>query len=284
MAPSVSLLPVSADDGGRVGDFLHTHLNPRVAPTAWAALVTPPWATGDEPDRGFQLVDERGRIVGTYLRVHSARDGGALPVCNLAAFCVLPEHRSHALRLVRAVLTPRDRLFTDLSPSGTVPALNERLGFAHLDTATRLAANLGAPVRGVALDDRPEVLEAHLPDADRAIFEDHRAAPAARHLLVRAGSGHAYLVYRRDRRKRLGLFASPLHVGGSVQVLRAAWPAVALHLLRHGLPVTLAERRVLGFTPPGPGRELARPRPKMFRGGPAERVDYLYSEMTLLEW
>lgn len=284
MPAPVTLLPVSVDDAERVGDFLHAHLNPRVAPGQWGALVTPPWATGSEPDRGFQLVDDRRRVVGTYLRVHSTRGAGAVRVCNLAAFCVLPEQRQHALRLVRAVLAPRDQLYTDLSPSGTVPALNERLGFAHLDTTTRLVPNLGAPVRGVALDDAPRALETYLTGEDRVIFEAHRGAAAARHLLVRAGSGYAYLVYRRDRRKQLGLFASPLHVGGSPEVLRAAWSAVALHLLRRGFPMTLAERRVLGFVPPGPGRRLARPRPKMFRGGAAADVDYLYSEMTLLEW
>ena len=55
--------------------------------------------------------------------------------------------------------------------------------------------------------------------------------------------------------------------------------------LGRGLAVTLAERRVLGFSPGGPGRELARPRVKMYRGGVgAEDVDYLYSELTLLQW
>jgi hypothetical protein len=82
------------------------------------------------------------------------------------------------------------------------------------------------------------------------------------------------------------LFASPLHVGGDPLVLEHAWPVVSAHLLRERLPVTLAERRVLGFTPPGPGRELSAPRVKMYKGTlpPGREVDYLYSEMTLLRW
>src|SRR5690606_13213552 len=88
-------------------------------------------------------------------------------------------------------------------------------------------------------------------------------------LLVSSGGGYAYLVYRRDRRKRLPLFATPLYVGGDTEILRHAWPVVAAHLLRRGLAFTLAEPRVLGFTPHGPGRQIARPRPRMHRGGPA---------------
>jgi hypothetical protein len=92
-------------------------------------------------------------------------------------------------------------------------------------------------------------------------------------------------MYRCDRRKRLPVVASPLYVGGDAAVLEAAWPIVASHLLGRGLVATLAERRVLGFVPAGPGRELAMPRTKMYRGAVgAEAVDYLYSELTLLQW
>jgi hypothetical protein len=61
---------------------------------------------------------------------------------------------------------------------------------------------------------------------------------------------------------------------------------VGAYLLRRGLAATLAERRVLGFAPAGPGHELARPRPKMFRDdlGTNHAIDYLYSELTLLPW
>ncbi len=68
---------------------------------------------------------------------------------------------------------------------------------------------------------------------------------------MHAADGYAYLMYRRVRRKRLGLFAAPIFVGGDPALLRDAWPQVAARLLRHGLVVTLAERRVLGFTPTG---------------------------------
>jgi hypothetical protein len=77
-----------------------------------------------------------------------------------------------------------------------------------------------------------------------------------------------------------------LYAGGSTDLLESAWPQVASHLLlRHGALATLAERRILGFVPNG-GVVLRSPRAKMFRSGnvSADAIDYLYSELTLLEW
>lgn len=275
---------IQDDDVERVAAFLHAHLNRRVPPRAWTVLLRPPWAHRG-PNRGFQLLagDE---VVGVYAAVYSvSRTGRA--VCNLAAFCVLDEHRGHSLQLLRALIGQQGFVFTDLSPSGSVPALNARLGFEHLDTATRLAINVPLPARRTSrLSDRPEDIRALLHADDAQVYEDHRRAPAARHLVVRSGEGYAYLMYRRVRRKRLGIFAAPIFVGGDPTLLREAWPQVAARLVRHGMPATLAEERVLGFMPPGPGRQLRAPRPRMFRGHGVEAsdIDYLYSELPLLDW
>ncbi|GAA1978808.1 hypothetical protein [Microbacterium pumilum] len=288
IAPKVSVSEIILEDSAQVSAFLHENLNRRVPAARWAELISPPWGS-DRPNHGFQLRTAEGELVGVYVAVYSRRfrDGAEREVCNLAAFCVLEEHRVHSLRLVRAILAQKHLLFTDLSPSGNVPAMNKRLGFTELDTATRLSLNVSRPfarTRGVT--DDPRTLEQTLTGHDAVVFEDHRAARAARHLLILDDSRYAYLIYRRDRRKRLGVFASPLYVGGDPAVLQAKWPDVAAHLRRRGYLATLAERRILGFTPRGPGRDLAHPRPKMYRGElPAgETVDYLYSELTLLGW
>ncbi|WP_153503467.1 hypothetical protein [Cumulibacter manganitolerans] len=288
MATSIaaSVRPITAADTQRVAEFLHRHLNPGVSPARWRAVMTPPWPMSG-PNRGQMLVTDAGQIVGAYLAVYSTRPEPERTVCNLAAFCVLEPYRPLALRLIRANLRARGTVFTDLSPSGTVPAMNERLGFAHLDVATRLVVNAPRPAAGYRVVSLPAEIEPVLSPVDAGLYRDHRDAAAARHLVVIApAGGHGYLMYRRDRRKRLALFASPLYVGGDPEVLRAGWGAVAAHLLRRGLPMTLAERRVLGFTPPGPGRALAAPRPKMYRPAAADPngIDYLYSELALLEW
>lgn len=280
---SVKVRGIEHADVADVAAFLHRNLNARVAESSWASLMTPPWTT-QATNRGFLMMSD-GEIVGAYVAVHADREveGTTVSVCNLAAFCVLPEFRTHSLRLMRAMLAQKGVVFTDLSPSGAVPAMNERLGFRYLDRATRLVLNVPGSGGSVSVTDAPDELERTLVGADLTLYRDHREASAARHLLVRAAGGYAYLAYRRDRRKRLPLFMTPLYAGGDREILQRSWPAVATHLLARGMPFTLAESHILGFVPGGIGRDLKNPRPRMFKGDPAPS-DYLYSELALLSW
>jgi hypothetical protein len=283
----VEVRPIMSEDVDAVSRFLRAHLNPRVSLGAWRAILAPPWEV-EAPNHGFQLL-AGSMIVGAYVAVYSEReiDGVQRRFCNLAAFCVRDDHRSHSFRLLRAILAQREFEFTDFSPSGNVVALNQRLGFAVLDAATRVSANLPwMPRRGLAVTDDAAIIEATLQGRDARLYRDHRDAPAARHIVAVAAGEYGYLVIRKDRRKGLPLFASVLYVGGSAELLRAAWPRIASHLLvRHGALATLAERRVLGFLPTL-GYTLRTPRPKMLRSRnvSAADVDYLYSELVLLEW
>jgi len=284
---AVAVRPILTADVAAASRFLHEHLDSKVPVTAWSALLTPPWPD-TAPNHGFQLLSGED-VVGVYAAVYSERAirGERVSICNLAAFCVLEGYRSHGLRLVRALLSQKEYEFTDLSPSGNVVALNERFGFRRLDTATKLVANLPRfPRRGTRVTNDPAALERALRGLDAAIYRDHREASATQHLLVEHAGGHGYLVFRKDRRKGIAAFASPLHAGGDPGCLEQAWPSVGSHLLlHHGLAATLAERRVLGFAP-GPGFDLAEPRAKMYRGDrlDADTVDYLYSELTLVRW
>lgn len=274
------------EDHMAVAEFLHTHLNRRVPVDAWLGLLNPTWdGIGDS---GCVLrVD--GEVVGAYVVVNSRRrlgDGPPRDVCNLAAFCVREDHRAHSLRLVRHALARKDIVYTDLSPSGNVPSMNERLGFHYLDTRTRLVLNTPMGARGVRVTDDPATIASLLSGHDAQVYTDHRGAPAARHLVAVRDGRHAYLLYRRDTRKRLRVFASPLYVGGDPGMIAEVWPAIGAHLLRQGLVGTLAEYRVLGFAPTGVGIDLPSTRRKMYRAVNVEAhdIDYLYSELVLLEW
>lgn len=283
----VSVLPIQAEHVPHVAQFLHTHLNQRPGLAAWSRLLQPPWSS-DAPNHGFQLVSESVGIVGVYVAVYSERSigGTVMQLCNLGAFCVLPDFRTHSFRLVRALLSQRGFEFTDLSPSGNVVALNERLGFSRLDVTTKLTPNFPhLPIRSIHISEDHNVIQQRLDDDDLQIFRDHESAPAARHIVAYSRDSYVYLVYRRDRRKRLPVFASPLYVGGNRDLLRTAWGPLASRLLRYGLLATLAESRVLGFSPAS-GWTLKSPRPKMIRSKVLtnQDVDYLYSELTLLEW
>jgi hypothetical protein len=283
----VSTQPITSDDAFSVSEFLHENLNSQVSAAEWKQLILPPW-THVGPNHGFQLVTDEGAVVGVYAAIYSQRDvdGITIDVCNLAAFCVLEAFRVHSLKLIRALLKQPGFVFTDLSPSGNVVAMNERLGFHCLDTATRLVVNLPyIHRRGLRLTSDPVILDRVLVGHDAVVYRDHRNARAAEHLLVEREGKYGYLMFRRDRRKGLQLFSTPLYLGGSSAVIESSWKAIRSYLLSRGLMFTLAEHRVLGFTR-GLGATLANPRSKMFRGSGihADQVDYLYSELTLVEW
>lgn len=283
---AITVRPIRPEDADAVARFLHENLNRAVPASAWKKVILPPWS-GAEPNHGFQLL-HGADVVGAYVAVYKEREGpaGPVPVCNLAAFCVMENYRMHGLRLVRALLAQKDYDFIDLSPSGNVIGLNERLGFQRLDTSTRLVLNLPRlGRRGTHVTGNPAALEATLLGRDSDLYQDHRDT-ASRHVLVQQTGRYAYLVFRRDRRKGMPLFASPIFVGGDLDLLEDSWPWVASYLLRrHHLPATLAERRILGFTR-GIGVELSDPRPKMIRGSrrTPSAIDYLYSELALVEW
>jgi hypothetical protein len=285
---AIRVSPITGSDVRAVAEFLHTHLNSRVATDAWARSMTVPW-TADAPNHGFMLVDDEHRVVGAYLAFYSERRiaGRRERFCNLGAWCVLPEHRFHSLRLLKALLAQEGYHFTDLSPSGNVVPVNSRFKFQSLDTATALMPNLPWPSRPgrqrVSTD--PAVIESTLSGPDLEIYRDHAGAGAARHVVLRHGDEWCYVIFRRDRRKGLPLFASILHVSNPELFRRMVRPFARHLLLRHGIPASLVELRVAVHRP-WPAVMLRAPRRKMFRSptlGP-DQIDYLYSELVCVAW
>lgn len=285
--PAVVLEPITASLVEEVGAFLHAELNPRVSPADWAKAINPPWTIA-QPNHGFML-RTGSQIVGTYIAFYSERvySGQHVMICNLAAWCVLEDYRSHGLRLLRALLAQDGYHFTDLSPSGNVIPLNARLKFATLDTTTALVPNLPWPImpKEFRLLTDPSTIESHLTDNDRRIYRDHAHARAAHHVVILRKEEVCYVIFRRDRRKNLRLFASILYVSNPA-LFSSAGPVFFRHLLlRHGIPVTLAELRIVRQRPLR-SRILKRSRPKMLRSPylQPDQIDYLYSELTCVPW
>lgn len=282
----VDLRPIDADDIEPVADFLTASLNSRVPADAWSNAMRLRWV--DAPNHGFML-QAGDDVVGAYLAFYSEREiaGRTELFCNLGAWCVLDEYRSHGLRLVRAMLAQPGYTFTDLSPSGNVVPLNKRLRFTSLDTSATAMLNLPWPVksRGMTITSNVAVIGRALTGHELQLFRDHAHAAAAQHVLVTDGNRACYVILRRDRRKRLPIFGSILYVGDADLFHRATY-LFSRHLLVHQrVLVTLAEQRVVG-------RRLAvsvtvpKPRPKMFKSATVscEQVDYLYSELTSVAW
>jgi hypothetical protein len=282
---AVTVRPIAQADVPAVAAFLHEHLNDRVPVEDWARAVAVPWKV-DAPNAGYMLLDGDG-VVGAHLAYYSERtiDGRPERFCNLGAWCVLPEHRFHGLRLLKALLAQDGYHFTDLSPSGNVVGLNTRLGFAFLDTTTTIVPNVPWPTfRGRIVADRASI-ERALTGRESEIYRDHATTAAARHLLLERGDEHCHVVFRKDRRKGIPLFASILYVSNP-DLFRAMSGRVCRHLLvRHGAVAMLIERAVVEHHP-RLSRTVESPRRKMFRSpslAPAQ-IDYLYSELVCLSW
>lgn len=283
---AVRVAPITGADVNAVAEFLHSELNQRVPAGAWARALNIPW-NADPPNHGFMLRTDDGEVVGAYLAFYSDRtiDGRVERFCNLGAWCVREEHRFHSLRLLKALLAQDGYHFTDLSPSGNVVPINSRLKFEFLDTTTALVPNLPWPGVPFRVTSSSSVIERTLRGRHREIYDDHRNTAAAKHVLLRADGRYCYVVFRKDRRKGLPLFASVLYVSDPA-VFRKAARAFTRHLLvRHGIPATLMELRVTGHRP-WPARLLKSPRRKMFRSDKLahDQIDYLYSELVSVAW
>ncbi|WP_430787802.1 hypothetical protein [Actinoplanes sp. G11-F43] len=281
---NVQVLPITSADVSRVAHFLHAHLNTRLSVDMWARALTPPWKAA-APNHGFMLI-AAGLVVGVYLAFYADRTiGGARHrFCNLAGWCVLPEYRLLSIRLLRALLKQPGYHFTDLSPSGTVIPMNERLGFRHLDSTLVAVPNLPWPARPrgdrtVTAD--PRRIEDLLSGDDLERYRDHRDALAARHVVLADRGGVCWAVFRHDRPKNLPFFASLVHVSDQAVFRRMFRPFTRHLLLRHGVPATLLEPRVAGFRPPG-AITVPTERRRMYRSDTLDpdRIDLLYSELV----
>jgi hypothetical protein len=284
---AISVRPIAPDDVLAVAEFLHANLNERVTAGSWARALDVPW-DAEQPNAGFMLLEGED-VVGAHVAFYSERtiEGRSERFCNLGAWCVLPEHRFHALRLLKALLAQDGYHFTDLSPSGSVVGLNTRLGFSFLDTTTTVVPNLPwltRPGRDT-ISSNPELLEGTLTGEELQLWRDHAGCDAARHLLLMRGDRWCYVLFRKDRRKGLPLFASILHISDAELFRAMSFPLSRYLLFHHGAAATLVERAVADHRP-RLSLTVDSPRRKMFRSPSLEpaRIDYLYSELVCLSW
>ena len=116
-------------------------------------------------------------------------------------------------------------------------------------------------------------------------YRDHAETAAARHLVLIRGDDQCYVMFRKDRRKGIPVFASILHVSNPPLFRKLARPLAWHLLLHHGAAAMLLERSVIDHRP-----RLAvvvdSPRRKMFLSPSLQpaQIDYLYSELVCLSW
>jgi hypothetical protein len=282
--PMPVLRPITDADLDAVARFFHVHHNSDLPVEAYRrSFVAHRGAHG--ANHGVMLVDGDD-VVGAYIAYYSDRviDGRMERFCNLASWCVRPEHRRHSLRMANALLAQEGLHFTDLSPSGTVRALNERLGFTYLDDRAVIVPAAPWPRRPGSISADPHIIEKSLVDEECQLYRDHRDAPAAHHLVLRDGASASYVVLRIARRKMLQV-AIVLHASRPEMLRRMIRSVAGFALLHHRVVALLVELRWLSGTAPA-GLIPARLPPKMFRSptlGPDD-IDYFYSELFHLQW
>lgn len=282
---TVEAKPITDADTWAVAEFLQRERPLRMSVADWHRYMVAPGHFA-QPNHGY-LLRENGRVVGAYLALYSERviDGRPHSICNLGLWCVAPEYRANGLRLLRSLLRQRGYTFTDLTPNQNVVALNNRVGFTALDTTTAVVPNVPWPIlsKTVRVVDTPNEIEKLISEPDRTIYRDH-ATTAVHHVVLAKGNQSCYVMFRRERRKGVRLFASILYVG-SPDLFRSCAPHFYRYLLlRHRILATLAEVRVVGHRP-----KLAvtvAGWPKMYLSDDLEpaQIDYLYSELACRSW
>ena len=183
---TVRLSPIMDADVAAVADFLHANLNAWVP---WIRVMSVPWKV-EAPNHGFMLWDGQ-RVVGAYLAFYADRTvaGRVERFCNLHAWCVLPDFRSHSIQLLMALLAQDGYHFTDLSPTADVAQLNALFKFRTLDTSTVFVPNVPWPrlPRRKRISADPDVIASTLAGTELELYRDHAQAAAARHLVLIRG-------------------------------------------------------------------------------------------------
>ncbi|AQA02539.1 hypothetical protein BVC93_08960 [Mycobacterium sp. MS1601] len=279
------LVPITdAADLLAVANFLHDNHNDRLP---WALACTALPGGSAPPNYGFML-RAGGRVVGSMLALYSQRQiGGRVEhFCNLGSWCVLPEYRFRSISLLNAALAQDGYHFTALSPDTGPREILAWSGFRFLDTSAVLVPNLPWPAvpGGTRVSSDPALIERILTGTDLHVYRDHARVLAAKQVVLARGDQRCHVVFREFRHHNVPVFAEILHVSDP-DLLRRWFRTLGRHLLlRHRLPATLVEVRLVGHRP-RPGLEL-NSWPKMYLSkdlGPDD-IDYLYSELVCLPW
>jgi len=280
---TVELSPITDADIAAVADFLHVNYKDRIP---WArSRLAGPWKA-EAPNHGFLLRDGQ-RIVGAHLAFYSERRvaGRVERFCDLGTWYVLPEFRSHSIRLVIALLAQDGYHFTALTPSHKVTSIHTRLGFHPLDTSAALIPNLPwpTPPGRTTISADPDVIESTLAGTELKLYHDHAQALAARHIVLLRGPDSCYVMYREITHKAVPL-AVIVHVSNPQLFHRAILPLTRHLLFRHRLLATLAELRTIGPRPPLSFKVTSWP--KMYRSASLapDQIDDLYSELVCVPW
>jgi hypothetical protein len=281
-----SLHPIRDADLPEFCAFLTEHLSAERTPEAWAQAFLQGWYP-DKPNNGF-LIRHDGRIVGGIGAIYAERmvRGRAERFCNITSWCVLDAFRTQSGRLALAVVSQPGFHFTDLTPTEVVAKTLQFFKFKPMDERHLVWPNLPwtfGRIRGIRVVADPERIPEVLAPSDARAFNDHRHLPWLQHVAVGHPGVWCHVVWRRTRLK--GLPGAMIMAFSDPELFLRHRLLVGSHLLlRHGLPFTRVEVRLLPRVPKL-SIELAGYRNKVFRSETLTQADIsnLYSELVALD-
>jgi hypothetical protein len=281
-----TLEPIGDDDLPEFCRFLTENLSAERTPEAWAQAFRQTWCP-NKPNNGF-LLRQDGRIVGGIGAIYAERVVRGRPerFCNITSWCVLDEFRTQSGRLAMAVVSQPGFHFTDLTPTEVVAKTLQFFKFKPMDERHIVWPNLPWPVArlaGIRVVADADRIGALLRPDDAKAYDDHRHLPWLRHLAVGRCGAWCHVVWRTTRLK--GVRGAMVLAFSDAELFLRCRSALASHLLlRHGLPYTRVEARLLPRVPK-PSLELAGYRNKVYRSETLGQADIsnLYSELVALD-
>jgi hypothetical protein len=265
------------------GQFLHTHLQARRSPEAWASGLASQWAAAP-PNYGFVLRDA-GAIVGGIGAYYADRvvQGRAERFCNITSWCVLDAYRQQSMRLAMALIAQPGYHFTDFSPTKVVGNTLKFFKFKELDARVAVILNLpGLAPAGVQLLHRLESIRTVLPPDALKIVDAHAAFPWLQQVVVGLPGRWCHVIFKPRVFKGLPA-ATVLHVSDG-DLFHQYFGRLSRHLLLRGFVSTHVECRALRRVPK-PFAVRTGFNPKLYLSPTLNDadIDYLYSETMALD-
>src|SRR4029450_11558841 len=281
-----TLEPIRDEDLPEFCRFLTENLSRDRTEAAWADAFRQNWCSA-KPNNGFVLRHD-GRGVGGIGAIYSERPirGRIERFCNITSWCVQDAFRAQSMRLAMALTAQNGFHFTDLTPTAVVSKTLQFLNFKPMSERQAIWPNVPRPSGrsgGVRVITDPEQIASVLGPDDARAYRDHRHLPWLRHAAVGRPGAWGYVVWKHTRLKRIA-GAWILAMSDSERFVRYRWAFGSHLLLRHGLPYTRVESRLLPRVP-RPSIELSGYRNKVFKSDTLSAADMsnLYSELVALD-
>ena len=281
-----TLEPIRDEDLPEFCRFLTENLSAERTAAAWAEAFRQNWCS-TKPNNGF-VIRHEGPIVGGIGAIYAERPvrGRTERFCNITSWCVQDAFRSHSMRLAMALTAQAGIHFTDLTPTVVVSMTLQFLNFKPMNERQAIWPYVPCPfgsLAGVRIITDPRRIEGVLAPDDAKAYRDHRHLPWLAHMAVGRPDAWCYVVWKRTRLKRIA-GALVLAASDAERFLRYRWALGSHLLLRHGLPYTRMESRLLPRVPKA-CIELSGYRSKVFKSDTLTAADMsnLYSELVALD-